>query len=250
MSADATVEPSAADWLARFVAIAKRMQMATSERDPNRPRGTRSELPEHERKATEELRAILLPLRAHLTQAQIEQLLFDDNPDIRLAAATTLGSKNEELRLSAIKSAIRGLSMPEVVANRRSSRTKMPASPRVDEMEADELVARWRDACERKALADRFLNWGSNVADRRTCDQRLRELVALQQTLKARGLAERMKPFMDGENARARISAALICLAFDEPKAIATLENVEKTGGFCERDEAHLLLVQLGKKPW
>jgi hypothetical protein len=248
MSEDSAIEVGAENWLGRFVDIAKRMQMATP--DPNRPRAARTELPEHKRKATEELRAILLPLRAHLTQAQIEQLLYDDDPDVRLAAATTLGAKNEELRLSAIASVWFSLSMDEVLANRKRARSKTATSSSLADMGADELLAAWLDACERKALADRYLDWGAKASDRRTCDQRLREIVEAQEAIKARGLGEQAAPFMDNKIARARISAALICLTLDEAKALATLESVEKSGGLRERDEARLLLVQLGKKPW
>jgi len=249
MSAATTVESDRDDWVARFVAIAKRMRMATPDMDPNRPRGSRRELPADERTATEELGAILLPLRANLTQPQIEQLLCDDDPDVRLAAATTLGAKNGELRRSAIKSAMHGLSMAEVLSNRSRARSKTPARPRVDDLDADDLLARWFGACERKALADRFLNWGTIVADRKVCDQRLREVVEAQEVLRARGLSERVAPFMDSRNSRARMSAALICVTRDERKAIATLESVRATGGLRERGEARLLLVQLGKNP-
>ena len=233
------------DWLARFVAIANRMQMATPELDPNRPRGARTELPEHKRKATEELRTILLTLRAHLTQAQIEQLLHDDNPDIRLAAATTLGAKNKELRLSAIISAMHSLSMAEVLESRRRARSKPPASPRLEDMGVDELVSRFVDAGERKALADRFLDWGTNAADRKTCDQRLREMFDVFVCMKGRGLLDNLRPLMDSENPRVRLGAAVACLTIDKSKAMATLEGIAKSGGLMERGDADLTLREM-----
>ncbi len=66
--------------------------------------------------------------------------------------------------------------------------------------------------------------------------------------LKARGAGGRLLPLMDHANPAVRLSAGLRCLQLDEPKAIATLEEVEKNGDFKQRDDARINLMVMRSK--
>ena len=105
-------------------------------------------------------------------------------------------------------------------------------------MNAEELVATFVDAGERKGLADSYLNWGSNASDRNTGDQRLGELYDVYICMKERGLLENLRPLMDCQNARVRLQAAVACLPIDRAKAVATLEDIAKSGGLVEKGDA------------
>lgn len=188
-----------------------------------------------------ELWATATALSERESTAEVERMLEDDDPDIRMTAAGFLGEMSPELADAAIKGAQMMKPTREILAFQRRARQTPPSLPTLEDMPDDELVARFEDATLRESgvylldyLEDKAIQDVRNDICGEVCD--------VMRQLKARGLLARLLPLLASDNLTVRREAAVACLRIAEPEAIATLEAVSRDGTFGDNFSARTAL--------
>jgi hypothetical protein len=238
--------------LEMFVAAAKQMKIGSRQlaaleslRDPLAPSVEPTDV-ETLKPPAAQLWAVSLALVPRQPTVEVERMLKDADPDIRMTAAGFLGSLSPELADAATKGAQAMRSTEEVLALQRRARQPPPQKPPLDEMTDDMLVARFEDAALRESGVN-YLDCIENEADADLRHDIVGEVWDLMRRLKARGLLARLIPLFANKNQTVRREAATACLRIAEPEAIAVLEDVARNGIYGDGFEARLALSRWRK---
>jgi hypothetical protein len=182
--------------------------------------------PQEGKRLAAELLAIAVALGVRPTTPAVAALLRDDDPDVRMAAATFFNEIDPQLAEATRKGVMTGCSADEVIAMRERVRTPPPPHPTLQEMSDEALLARFEDAGER-LVGCRFIDWVHEKRDMDTRNAILGELIAIKMEMKRRGMLARLAPFLDSAEPEIRLQAATGCLRVAPEKAVATLEALE-----------------------
>jgi len=119
--------------------------------------------PQEGKRLAAELLAIAVALGVRPTTPAVAALLRDDDPDVRMAAATFFNEIDPQLAEATRKGVMTGCSADEVIAMRERVRTPPPPLPTLQEMSDEALLARFEDAGER-LVGCRFIDLGPREA--------------------------------------------------------------------------------------
>ncbi len=194
-----------------------------------------------------QLWAVSVALTPRRPTAEVERMLKDADPDIRMTAAAFLGSLSPEIADAAAKAAQAMRPTEEVLALQRRARQPPPQDPTLDEMTDDMLVARFEDATLRESGVN-YLDCLENEADQDLRNDIVREVWDLMRRLKARGRLARLLPLFASDNQTVRREAATACLRIAEPEAVAVLEEVARNGIYGDGFAARLALSRWREK--
>jgi HEAT repeat protein len=180
------------------------------------------------------IRAVGAALRAREAISEVRRLFEDDDPDVRMCAASQFRDIEPERASAAISGLYAKLPTREALALRRRARQAPPRRPSLKEMSDDALVARFEDAAARQS-ASQFLDCLDDPKDMATHNRVVGEVTGILRELKSRGLLGRLLPSLASPDFTVRHRAAQGCLRIAEEKAVAALDSVVASGSFNER---------------
>jgi hypothetical protein len=183
--------------------------------------------------AAAQLQQVSEVLYERLPIVDVERLMGDDDPDIRMTAAALLGDLSPEWADAAAKGAQAMLPTRRVLALQRRARVPPPERPTLEEMSDDELVNRFEDAALRES-GTHFLDYLEDPSVKDLQNDIVGEVSDIMRQLKSRGLLARLLPLLASDNLTVRREAATACLRIAEPEAISALESVSRNGIYGE----------------
>jgi hypothetical protein len=175
-------------------------------------------------------------------------LMKDPDVDVRGLSAGRFSQIDKDLARAAYASLSERVSTQQAFEQIARARTPPPSRPTLTEMNVNDLLARFVDACNRQYWTRHTSSDGS-AWDTELCNRITRELAAIKKEIAGRGALERLLPFLDASNITLRLSAAAGLLDLAPERALRVLQDISASKFQPDSSDAFIALtVHRGKQ--